>query len=110
MAALVDEWQLGKLTLTETGPAVRSLFHRYNWPGSAATAIPTAYRQLSATKARIETLSVVVRSCAKAKDLPDASFAGQQETYLNISGEDTLLDACRGCYASLITDRAINVP
>ncbi|KAM4067564.1 VIT family protein [Hirsutella rhossiliensis] len=94
--------------VTEWAISCAGLFHRYNWPGSAATAIPTAYRQLSATKARIETLSVVVRSCAKAKDLPDASFAGQQETYLNISGEDTLLDACRGCYASLITDRAIS--
>ena len=49
-----------------------------------------------------------MRSSATAEDLPDASFAGQQETFLNIAGEDALLDACRRCYASLFTDRAIS--
>jgi pyruvate,water dikinase len=49
-----------------------------------------------------------VRSSATAEDLPDASFAGQQETYLNVRGERALLDACRRCYASLFTDRAIS--
>ena len=49
-----------------------------------------------------------MRSSATAEDLPDASFAGQQETYLNISGRDALLDACKRCYASLFTDRAIS--
>jgi pyruvate, water dikinase len=49
-----------------------------------------------------------VRSSATAEDLPDASFASQQETYLNIRGERPLLDACRCCYASLFTDRAIS--
>lgn len=49
-----------------------------------------------------------MRSSATAEDLPDASFAGQQETYLNISGEGALLDACRRCYASLFTNRAIS--
>ena len=52
-------------------------------------------------------MSVAVRSSATAEDLPDASFAGQQETYLNIVGEEALLTACRKCYASLFTDRAI---
>ena len=51
---------------------------------------------------------VAVRSSATAEDLPDASFAGQQESYLNIRGEKALLDACRRCYASLFTDRAIS--
>jgi pyruvate,water dikinase len=51
---------------------------------------------------------VAVRSSATAEDLPDASFAGQQETFLNIRGERALLDACRRCYASLFTDRAIS--
>ena len=55
-----------------------------------------------------ETLDVAVRSSATAEDLPDASFAGQQESYLNIRGEAALLDACRRCYASLFTDRAIS--
>jgi len=53
-------------------------------------------------------MDVAVRSSATAEDLPDASFAGQQESYLNIRGEAALLDACRRCYASLFTDRAIS--
>jgi pyruvate,water dikinase len=53
-------------------------------------------------------VDVAVRSSATAEDLPDASFAGQQETYLNIRGELALLDACRRCFASLFTDRAIS--
>jgi pyruvate, water dikinase len=52
--------------------------------------------------------AVAVRSSATAEDLPDASFAGQQETFLNIRGEAALLDACRRCFASLFTDRAIS--
>ncbi|WP_274576486.1 PEP/pyruvate-binding domain-containing protein, partial [Mameliella sp. AT18] len=51
--------------------------------------------------------AVAVRSSATAEDLPDASFAGQQETFLNVRGEAALLVACRRCYASLFTDRAI---
>jgi pyruvate,water dikinase len=53
-------------------------------------------------------MDVAVRSSATAEDLPDASFAGQQETFLNVRGERALLDACRRCYASLFTDRAIS--
>ncbi|MEQ9071106.1 MAG: PEP/pyruvate-binding domain-containing protein, partial [Gimesia chilikensis] len=49
-----------------------------------------------------------VRSSATAEDLPDASFAGQQESYLNVHGESSLLDTCRRCFASLFTDRAIS--
>ena len=52
-------------------------------------------------------LSVAVRSSATAEDLPDASFAGQQETFLNVRGELALLDTCKRCFASLFTDRAI---
>ncbi|KAL5344624.1 hypothetical protein ACLOAV_010316 [Pseudogymnoascus australis] len=107
MAALVAEWQSGKANLAETGHAVRNLFLHGTWPADAVAAIKSAYRELSA-KAGIENLSVAVRSSATAEDLPDASFAGQQESYLNISGEDALLDACRRCYASLFTDRAIS--
>ena len=51
---------------------------------------------------------MAVRSSATAEDLPDASFAGQQETYLNIRGEEELLEACRRCFASLFTNRAIS--
>lgn len=107
IAALVTEWQEHKLTLAETGQMVRSLFIRGTWPEDTAAAIKANYRELSA-KAGVENLSVAVRSSATAEDLPDASFAGQQETYLNITGVDDLLDACRRCYASLFTDRAIS--
>ena len=51
---------------------------------------------------------MAVRSSATAEDLPDASFAGQQETYLNITGEEALIEACKKCFASLFTDRAIS--
>ena len=51
---------------------------------------------------------MAVRSSATAEDLPDASFAGQQETYLNVRGQTALVDACRRCFASLFTDRAIS--
>ncbi|KAH7247615.1 uncharacterized protein BKA55DRAFT_572550 [Fusarium redolens] len=106
--ALITEWQLGNLSLAETGHAVRSLFLRHgSWPLDTATAIRASYRELSA-KVGVENASVAVRSSATAEDLPDASFAGQQETYLNISGERALLNACRRCYASLFTDRAIS--
>ena len=54
------------------------------------------------------TLSVAVRSSATAEDLPDVSFAGAHETFLNVQGEEPLLDACRRCFASLFTDRAIH--
>jgi pyruvate,water dikinase len=106
--ALITEWKLGNLSLAETGHAVRSLFLRHgSWPLDTATAIRASYRELSA-KVGVENASVAVRSSATAEDLPDASFAGQQETYLNISGERALLNACRRCYASLFTDRAIS--
>lgn len=106
IAALVVEWQQGKLTIAETGQMVRSLFIRGTWPEDVADAIKISYRELSA-KAGTKNLSVAVRSSATAEDLPEASFAGQQESYLNVSGEDAVLTTCRRCYASLFTDRAI---
>ena len=66
-----------------------------------------AYRELCARSGKADA-DVAVRSSATAEDLPDASFAGQQETFLNIRGDAALLDACRRCYASLFTDRAIS--
>ena len=71
-----------------------------------AETIAASYRRLS-ERAHQEQLDVAVRSSATAEDLPDASFAGQQETFLNIRGERALLDAVRRCFASLFTDRAI---
>jgi pyruvate,water dikinase len=107
MARFIADWQSGKATLPDTGNGVRKLFLQGDWPEDVSAAVIGAYQELSA-QARCKNLSVAVRSSATAEDLPDASFAGQQETFLNISGEDALLNACRRCYASLFTDRAIS--
>ncbi|CAD7032689.1 phosphoenolpyruvate synthase [Pseudorhizobium halotolerans] len=107
MAALIADWTTGKASLAETGAAVRKLFLRGDWPKETADAIIAAYRELSERAGRTDA-SVAVRSSATAEDLPDASFAGQQETFLNVAGEKALLDACRRCFASLFTDRAIS--
>jgi pyruvate,water dikinase len=74
--------------------------------GRRARQIIRAYRKLQAQYG--EDVSLAVRSSATAEDLPTASFAGQQETYLNIRGDENLLDACRRDFASLFTDRAIH--
>jgi len=66
-----------------------------------------AYHQLSRRHAS-EALPIAARSSATAEDLPEASFAGQQETFLNVEGEDNVIAACKKCYASLFTDRAIS--
>jgi pyruvate,water dikinase len=75
-------------------------------PPEINSSIEQAYRQLCERKGRV--LDVAVRSSATAEDLPDASFAGQQDTYLNIRGTKQLLEAVRQCFASLWTDRAIS--
>ena len=97
----------GTSSLADTGAAIRSLILEGEWPDELQQAIIEAYRSLSA-EAGVPALAVAVRSSATAEDLPDASFAGQLETFLNISGEAALLDACKRCYASLYTDRAIS--
>ena len=107
IAALLDELAVGKATLAETGGAIRSLILKGEWPKATAQAIADAYRQLCERAGKSD-VDVAVRSSATAEDLPDASFAGQQETFLNIRGVDALLHACRRCYASLFTDRAIS--
>lgn len=106
LAAQLDALKAGKVSLHEAGEAARRLFLDGEFPTAIAQAIREAYRQLSARGAG--EASVAVRSSATAEDLPDASFAGQQETFLNVRGERELLDACRRCYASLFTDRAIS--
>jgi pyruvate,water dikinase len=97
----------GKASLAQVGTAIRSIFLDGEFPPETADAIRSGYRDLC-IKTGQENLAVAVRSSATAEDLPDASFAGQQETFLNVSGERALLDACRRCYASLFTDRAIS--
>ena len=75
-------------------------------PDDLAGAIVAAYERLSGEPQ--QPLDVAVRSSATAEDLPDASFAGQQETYLNVRGGQVLLETCKRCFASLFTDRAIS--
>ena len=104
---LLGRFQAGDASLRSTGEALRELILASEFPENIAESIRTSYRAL-AKRAGRENLPVAVRSSATAEDLPDASFAGQQETFLNVAGERELLDACRRCFASLFTDRAIS--
>ena len=92
--------------LQAAGKAARNLLLNTTLPADLSEAILAAYRELATLDGVLP--AVAVRSSATAEDLPDASFAGQQETFLNIQGEAALLQACRRCYASLFTDRAIS--
>ncbi|HNU84748.1 MAG: phosphoenolpyruvate synthase [Pseudomonadota bacterium] len=92
--------------LSARGRKVRSLIYNAKMPGDLRDEIVKAYRRLCEEYG--ENTDVAVRSSATAEDLPDASFAGQQETFLNIRGEEALIDACKRCFASLFTDRAIS--
>jgi pyruvate,water dikinase len=92
--------------LGRSGRKAREIVYGAALPDDLKVEILDAYRELREQYG--EHLSLAVRSSATAEDLPTASFAGQQETYLNISGEDSLLDACKRCFASLFTDRAIH--
>ncbi len=92
--------------LRQRGAQVRHLILESEFPSDLSRAIFDAYQQLSPNPDH--PVDVAVRSSATAEDLPDASFAGQQETYLNVRGATQLLESCRRCYASLFTDRAIS--
>jgi pyruvate,water dikinase len=107
LAARLAELASGKASVAETGPAIQAALEKGAWPEDLAGAICQAYRDLS-QRLGVAEAEVAVRSSATAEDLPEASFAGQQESFLNIRGESALLDACRHCLASLFTDRAIS--
>ncbi|MDH3717388.1 MAG: phosphoenolpyruvate synthase [Planctomycetota bacterium] len=92
--------------LQARGSRIRHAIQAAEFPDDLRHDILAAYETLS--EQRGEPVDVAVRSSATAEDLPDASFAGQQETYLNVRGAAGLLDACRRCFASLFTDRAIS--
>jgi len=92
--------------LQERGGKVRSLILGGELPQDLKKEIIKKYKALSKKYDR-ERVDVAVRSSATAEDLPQASFAGQQETFLNIVGEEHLLEAVKKCFASLFTDRAI---
>ena len=93
-------------TLSRVGEHIRALIQGGTWPTDLAAEIESAYADLSAQYA-VSNVDVAVRSSATAEDLPGASFAGQQESYLNIVGVKALLEHCKQCFASLYTDRAI---
>jgi pyruvate,water dikinase len=106
IAGLIQQLKAEQKPLAEVGKAIRSLFLRGEFPEEIAADIKEGYRELCQRYGGGE-VDVAVRSSATAEDLPEASFAGQQETFLNVSGEAALIEACRRCYASLFTDRAI---
>jgi len=92
------------------GREVREIIQHAEFPPDLTQSIYRAYDKLAAEfgEESHSNLDVAIRSSATAEDLPDASFAGQQDTFLNIRGKLSVLDACRKCFASLFTNRAIS--
>lgn len=107
LRSLLKDWKEKKDSREKIGRAIRRLFYQGDFPADIDKAVREAYEALS-QRFKKEELDVAARSSATAEDLPQASFAGQQESFLNITGADELMDACRKCYASLFTDRAIS--
>ncbi|WMN06735.1 phosphoenolpyruvate synthase [Marivirga arenosa] len=95
----------GFKNLAEIGEKCRKLLGKAKLPTDLINQIIEAYQSLKSNYP--DSLQLAVRSSATAEDLPEASFAGQQESYLNIESEQELLAACNACYASLFTNRAI---
>ncbi len=95
------------VSLKKTGLEIRQLIRNGKWPRDVKEEIRGNYTLLS-QKYGSDITDVAVRSSATAQDLPEASFAGQQETYLNVRGPEQILTAVRNCFASLFTDRAIS--
>lgn len=92
--------------LQERGKKVRGIIRNAEFPDDLRQAIIEAYKKMEEEYG--SDVDVAVRSSATAEDLPDASFAGQQESFLNIRGVDALIENCRKCFASLFTNRAIS--
>ena len=104
LEAILDVQADNPAQLAELAQAARACIQRTTIPAHIAASIVDAYRFLGGD----EPIPVAVRSSATAEDLPFASFAGQQETYLNVIGTQAVLDAVRLCFASLWTDRAVS--
>ncbi|MBX9670447.1 MAG: hypothetical protein K2X93_22795, partial [Candidatus Obscuribacterales bacterium] len=100
----VDKEDVGDLAMR--GRTARALIKKAGIPDDLADEIRSAYKKLALEYG--DEPDVAVRSSATAEDLPEASFAGQQESFLNVRGEVDLLEACVNCFASLFTDRAIS--
>lgn len=99
--AHIKAWQSGTASLRRTGSAIRQMILNAEFSPSFERAIKSAYKEMGRG-------AVAVRSSATAEDLPDASFAGQHESYLNVRGERELIIACKECIASTFTNRAIS--
>ncbi len=106
-SSTLDQLRQGQIGLNGAGRKLRNYLLQARWPEDILLEVKNAYQQLCG-KYNTYAVDVAVRSSATAEDLPDASFAGQQETYLNISGEQQLLESIQRCFASLFTDRAIS--
>ena len=107
--ALIEDWRKTKDVeeLLEVSRKIRSLITAGRYPEDLEAEIREAYRELS-RKSGVDEVDVAVRSSATAEDLPTASFAGQQETYLMVHGEAEVLEAVKKAFASLFTARAIS--
>jgi pyruvate,water dikinase len=106
LTARLNELREGNVKLAEAGRSIRGALEHGELSERLRDEIAAAYAKLAAEEDD-EDPGVAVRSSATAEDLPEASFAGQQETFLNVRGIEQVLDACRRCFASLFTDRAI---
>jgi pyruvate,water dikinase len=95
------------ISLRKGGMQVRQMIRNGKFPEALQTEIIARYRELS-NDYNQDATDVAVRSSATAEDLPDQSFAGQQETYLNVRGAEGIMESVRNCFASLFTDRAIS--
>jgi pyruvate, water dikinase len=105
---IIDEIDMNNLiSLRRGGTRIRQLIRNGKFPEKLQAEILSRYSELSQGYDQTAT-DVAVRSSATAEDLPDTSFAGQQETYLNVRGPEGLMEAVRNCFASLFTDRAIS--
>ncbi len=106
--SLVESCDIDDLvSLRKTGTQIREKIREGEFPDEILEEIKVAYQQLS-QKYGQDITDVAVRSSATAEDLPDASFAGQQETFLNVRGWQGVVNSVRNCFASLFTDRAIS--
>jgi pyruvate,water dikinase len=104
---ILDELDVEDVSaLAEAGPQIRGWVMEQPFPAGLESAIDLAYAQLTAEHG--DAVSFAVRSSATAEDLPDASFAGQQETFLNVHGLDHIKHRIREVFASLFNDRAIS--
>jgi pyruvate, water dikinase len=93
--------------LYDHGRRVREIIMHAEFPEELRVEIVAAYRKLS-KQYGVKNVDTAVRSSATAEDLADASFAGQQETFLNVHGDHSLIESCKACFASLFTNRAIS--